>query len=564
MRERFFTYGYRMLASTLAALALLGGGTVRASFSNPVAPIESADPWVVRSGNFYYFLRTTSSGVTIRQSASLDGIGTGHEVTVFRAPFERILSNVWAPELHFFDGKWYIYACGSLKAGQFDHRMFVLESNAADPMGPYTYKGMLMPNLRAIDGNVLVRPTDGSRFLLFSGYDADGQCLYIAALVNPWTKAGAAVRISVPTLPWETIGAPINEGPQALTRGGKAFIAYSASGSWTPDYCLGLLVNTDGNYMNPLSWTKLPQPVFQRWDPNQAYSTGHNSFITSPDGGEDWLVYHATADPTVSQWGKRSTRIQKFSWSPDGYPRFGVPQPIGVQTPGPDELASEPSLKAFYKFEGNAADNSGRFQNGASQGGVSFVPGLGGGTAAQFNGTDSHITVPKSIDDDFTIAFWLKTTAAGGIGPWSAGCGLVDGDVAGQTTDFGVSLMGNTVAFGVGNPDTTIVGTAAVNNGAWHHVVATRRGATGSLTLHIDGQVQATGSGSTTWRAAAAVLRIGGLLSGGGRFTGAIDEVRLYDRVLASGEIALLSAQAAGAQIRRNMALKGISRTPAE
>jgi hypothetical protein len=51
---------------------------------------------------------------------------------------------------------------------------------------------------------------------------------------------------------------------------------------------------------------------------------------------------------------------------------------------------------------------------------------------------------------------------------WWSGEGLVDGEVAGGMDDFGISLAGNGAAFGVGNPDTTITSTSAVNDGQWH------------------------------------------------------------------------------------------------
>ncbi|MDR9856381.1 family 43 glycosylhydrolase [Paenibacillus sp. VCA1] len=51
---------------------------------------------------------------------------------------------------------------------------------------------------------------------------------------------------------------------------------------------------------------------------------GHNSFTTSPDGREDWIVYHALSAPGEDT-ALRATRIQKFGWKPDGTPDFGIP-----------------------------------------------------------------------------------------------------------------------------------------------------------------------------------------------------------------------------------------------
>ena len=530
-----------------------------ASHNNPVVPANSPDPYVVRSGNNYYFLRTTATGVEIRQCAGLESLAGGTTVTVFQAPAGPILSDVWAPELHYFDGRWYVYACGTITAGQYNHRMFVLESDSADPLGSYTYKGLLLPDTHAIDATVLVRPSDGARFVVFSGYDSAGQSLYIAPLSNPWTASANPVRISQPTLSWETVGSPVNEGPAVLQRGGKTFIVYSASGTWTPDYCLGMLTNTSGDYLNPAAWTKNPQPVFQRWDANGVYCVGHNSFTTSPSGAEDWIVYHATADPTGDQSSKRSTRIQRFDWNPDDTPRFGVPVPGGFSLAGPDEADSQPSLQALYKFEGNAADNSGFARNGSFTGGTSIVTGKLDASAVQFNGSTGYALIPRSIENDYTISLWVKTTDTGGTGQWYAGKGLIDGDMPGAANDFGVSLTGGKAAFGVGNPDTTVLSTTSVNDGAWHHVLVTRNATSGAMRLHVDGNLEASAAGPTGLRAAANVLRVGAILTSGSSsfLNGAIDEVRLYNRVLASAEISALSKGQLGAALVAHYAFDG-------
>ncbi|WP_170109478.1 family 43 glycosylhydrolase [Melghirimyces profundicolus] len=117
----------------------------------------------------------------------------------------------------------------------------------------------------------------------------------------------------------------MNEGPQILKRNGKVFIVYSASGSWTPDYCLGMLTLKDGaDPMVPGSWSKSKHPVFQRNDRAGVFGPGHASFTKSPDGTEDWIVYHATSGENDG-WNNRKARTQPFTWNRDGTPDFGAP-----------------------------------------------------------------------------------------------------------------------------------------------------------------------------------------------------------------------------------------------
>ncbi len=195
--------------------------------------------------------------------------------------------------------------------------------------------------------------------------------------------------------------------------------------------------------------------------------------------------------------------------------------------------------RAWYPFEGNAQDASGNGNHGAISGNATFTSGKLGAQAAQFDGTNAFITIPRSISDSFTIAFWLKTTATGGSGQWYNGKGLVDGEMPGVANDFGTSLIGTKAAFGVGNPDTTITTTSAVNDGQWHHIAATRDSVGGQMQLLVDGALEATTTGPTGSKASPPNLRVGSLQTGvaGGFFFGAIDDMQLFDRALNASEV---------------------------
>jgi GH43 family beta-xylosidase len=62
---------------------------------------------------------------------------------------------------------------------------------------------------------------------------------------------------------------------------------------------------------------------------------GHNSFFKSPDGTEDWILYHANSEPGQGCGRHRSPRAQKFTWKPDDTPDFGEPLPINTRLPRP-------------------------------------------------------------------------------------------------------------------------------------------------------------------------------------------------------------------------------------
>lgn len=109
----------------------------------------------------------------------------------------------------------------------------------------------------AIDGTVL-EADDGALYFIWSGWPggSDGlQNLYIAPMSNPWTISGPRVLLSKPDLPWESW---IQEGPTVLKQNGNVFVIYAANLSWTDNECLGMLVNTNGQFLDPASWVKSP------------------------------------------------------------------------------------------------------------------------------------------------------------------------------------------------------------------------------------------------------------------------------------------------------------------
>jgi GH43 family beta-xylosidase len=53
------------------------------------------------------------------------------------------------------------------------------------------------------------------------------------------------------------------------------------------------------------------------------FGVGHCSFTTSPDGRQDYIVYHSKTSRRDG-WD-RVVRVQRFAWTEDGMPDFGRP-----------------------------------------------------------------------------------------------------------------------------------------------------------------------------------------------------------------------------------------------
>lgn len=312
-------------------------------YSNPLVE-QRADPWVyLHTDGFYYFTASVPEydRIELRRAKRIEELAQAEPVTVWRKHETGLLSaNIWAPEIHAIDGKWYIYFAAARTTetndGLFDHRMYVLENDSANLLeGEWTEKGQVKTAWESFALDATVFRHRGTLYYVWAQKDPEipgNSNLYISAMLNPWTLTGPQVMISTPEYPWEKIGFLVNEGPAVLIRGGKVLLAYSASAT-DHHYCMGLLsADEDADLLDPASWSKSAEPVFCTSEAAGQYGPGHNSFTVNEDG-EDVLIYHArnykeiTGDPLYDP--NRHTRAQVFGWKADGMPDFGEPVPDG-------------------------------------------------------------------------------------------------------------------------------------------------------------------------------------------------------------------------------------------
>lgn len=308
----------------------------RLEYKNPVVP-QRADPCIYKhSDGYYYFTASVPEFnlIELRRSKTIQGLSDVKPITIWKKHSVGPMSaNIWAPEIHYIDGKWTIYFAAARSASRFDHRIYVLENTAENPLeGEWVEKGQVKTNWESFSLDTTTFEHKGIRYLLWAQRDPkiEGNSnLYIAKLTNPWTIEGEQVLLSKPELPWEIIGYKVNEGPAVLQKNGKVFITYSASAT-DYHYCMGLLTaDEESDLLDPTSWTKSAEPVFSSNEANGQYGPGHNSFTVSEDGKSDVLVYHARnykeilGDPLNDP--NRHTRVQIIQWNEDGTPDFGVP-----------------------------------------------------------------------------------------------------------------------------------------------------------------------------------------------------------------------------------------------
>lgn len=204
---------------------------------------------------------------------------------------------------------------------------------------------------------------------------------------------------------------------------------------------------------------------------------------------------------------------------------------------------SPESQIAYYPLEDSADDYSATKQqySGSWNTSEAYAAGTVGAQSADLTGSNDSISLPHTLSRDFTLSFWLKTTSTASSGAqWWHGHGILDGSTTGVSNDIGVSLNGSKIAFGAGNPDTTIFSQTSVNDGNWHHVAVQRHNASGDIRLFIDGTLESNISGPASSRDSSSPLTLGALSSGNNFINANIDDLRIFDETLDAVSIAKL------------------------
>lgn len=328
----------------------------RQTYINPLLD-AGAEPWAILYNGKYYYTQGAENKIVLWETTDITDLrnATRKEVWI---PDDRSYSyHLWGPEIHRINNKWYVYFAAD--DGNMDnHQLYVIENEADNPLeGEWKMKSRISTDKNdnwAIHASVFQHK--GEYYMTWCGWpkqriSEENQCLYIARMENPWTLATERVMISSPEYEWERqwispdgskTAYPIyvNEAPhyfQSKNRD-KVLIYYSASGSWTPYYNVGLLIaDADSDLLNPESWEKVPTPVFSQNPENNVYGPGGLTFVESPDGKEWYALYHARriSNDAPGAIDSRTPRLMKIEWDEKGIPVFALPDKEGTPLPLP-------------------------------------------------------------------------------------------------------------------------------------------------------------------------------------------------------------------------------------
>jgi len=214
--------------------------------------------------------------------------------------------------------------------------------------------------------------------------------------------------------------------------------------------------------------------------------------------------------------------------------------------PPPADIAS--GLGLYYMFDEGAgslaSDSSGNGNAGSLLGGTAWAAGKLG-QALSFDGVSGNVTAATTaglnLSTTLTMAAWInpsdvtayRTIVAKGAF-WQRGYGmnLINGKL-------------NLVKVGIGDVTSSVL----LSAGTWQHVAITWNAATSEVKFYLNGALAQTVIDASVVNAPldSDNLLVGFWLGGGSYFAGAMDELRVYNRVLSAADISTLYTIAAPA-----------------
>lgn len=221
------------------------------------------------------------------------------------------------------------------------------------------------------------------------------------------------------------------------------------------------------------------------------------------------------------------------------------------------EVYRTTDIVAWWKLDDAAgasvADASGGGYTGAAYNGPAWTSGKAGG-ALYFDGSNDYVELPTGIvtSEVGAVAMWVNTTKNfTNMGHVFYASAVTGGDGGGTQNELHVNFTADErIQFFIegGSADVSITSPLTYADGLWHLVVATWD-ITGNAILYVDGAAVASAVHNAANFVCSARTRLGRPDAASRYYTGLLDDVRLYDRVLQAAEVAALWTAAGGQQL---------------
>ena len=329
-------------------------------YANPLAG-SAADPMIVEHEGVFYLYSTGNTTLSVRTSKNLLTWSDPKQIFALSQTGWGV-KNCWAPEVHKYNGKFYLFFCGRDSSGIFHGSVAVCDT----PDGtfvPVTKEPLLNFNYSIIDLSFFC-DDDGRTYILYSK-DCSTNVVngkkvsqsYGVEVSNDFTRTiGEHVLLTTPDVSWEMkSGNTIwNEGPVVFKRNGKYYILYSANYYQSADYGIGYAVAD--SILGP--YTKPKSNCLVQGNGTTITGPGHNNLLFF--GDEIYIVYHAHTIPPNTDNG-RSLYINQLIVKDDG--TLYVNGPNQTRQPLPDGINGTKKYDGTVKVSASIADSIQKPQN---------------------------------------------------------------------------------------------------------------------------------------------------------------------------------------------------------
>ncbi len=301
---------------------------------------QRADPFIYKhTDGYYYFTGSvpTYDCIELRKSKTISGLTHAETYNVwFKHESGPMSQHIWAPEIHYLDGKWYIYFAGSEVDDIWKLRPYILECQGQEPLKD---EWVELGQMQAADGDpktfidfsldATIFENQGKRYYCWAektGGQFAASNLYLAEMESPIKLKTPQFMLTTPDYDWERIGFWVNEGPAVIKNKGKIYITFSASATGAC-YCIGMMeADENADLLDRNSWKKSRYPVLATNYEKGIYGPGHNSFTVAEDGLTALCIYHArdyeeiVGDPLYDP--NRHARVMVVKFDENGRPVF--------------------------------------------------------------------------------------------------------------------------------------------------------------------------------------------------------------------------------------------------
>ena len=314
----------------------LGAGETELYY-NPVYRGMHPDPAVIRQGEDYYMVNSSFHFfpcIPISHSRDLIHWETiGYAITNPEwARLEKLEGGrgYWAPDISYFEGRYYITA--TYRLNEEDRPMRLQMVTSADrPEGPYCEPVFLEED--GIDPSIFT-DLDGKRYMLLDR----------GARIFEISPDGKKI-LSKPRLLWYGENKKASEGPHLLYKDGYYYLFMAEGGTG-----MGHRISVARSRSLMGVYESCPyNPILRQWDENrQLQCCGHGMPVDTPEG--DWYMVYLCTRPGESGYAMqgRETAIDPIVWTSDGWPLVN-------QLRGPSDLQKMPGISMDKEESGGGA-----------------------------------------------------------------------------------------------------------------------------------------------------------------------------------------------------------------